>query len=42
MSSDDDAVEYVTPSKDYLWGRLQRMGPYDFEAVVADVWEPLG
>lgn len=42
MSSDDDAVEYVTPSTDYLRGRLQRMDPYDFEAFVADVWEHLG
>jgi len=37
-----DGVEYVTPSKDYLRGRLQRMDPYDFEAFVADVWEHLG
>ena len=35
-------VEYATPSKDYLRGRLQRMDPYDFEAFVADVWEHLG
>lgn len=40
--SKDDTVEYATPSKGYLRGRLQRMDPYDFEAFVADVWEHLG
>lgn len=42
MPDDADGVEYVTPSKDYLRRRLQRMDPYDFEEFVADVWEHLG
>jgi len=42
MTDDTDAVEYVTPSKEYLRGRLQRMDPYDFEAFVGDVWGHLG
>ena len=42
MSDDTDAVEYVTPSKDFLRRRLQRMDPYAFEEFVADVWEYLG
>jgi len=43
MSNDDaDAVEYVTPSKDFLRRRLQQMDPYAFEEFVADVWESLG
>ena len=37
-----DSVEYATPSKDYLRGRLQRIDPYDFEVFVADVWGYLG
>jgi len=39
---DGDAVEYVTPSKDFLRRRLQNMDPYGFEQFVADVWEHLG
>jgi restriction system protein len=39
---DADAVEYETPSKDYLRRRLQSMDPYGFEQFVADVWEHLG
>jgi len=42
MTDDEDAVEYVTPSKDYLRSRLQQMDPYDFEQFVSDVWTHLG
>jgi restriction system protein len=41
-NTDTDAVEYRTPSHEYLRSRLQRMDPYAFEAFVADVWEHLG
>jgi restriction system protein len=37
----EDAVEYRTPSKQFLRRRLQQMDPYDFEEFVADVWEYL-
>jgi restriction system protein len=42
MTDDTDEVEYVTPSKSYLRGRLQTMDPYVFEEFIADVWEHLG
>jgi restriction system protein len=42
MTDEGDAVEYVTPSKGYLRGRLQQMDPYDFETFIADVWTHLG
>ena len=42
MTDDGDAVDYVTPSRDYLRSRLQQMDPYDFEQFVADVWTHLG
>lgn len=38
----DDAIEHMTPSHEYLRHRLQRMDPYDFEKFVADVWTYLG
>jgi restriction system protein len=37
-----DDTEHVTPSKQYLRRRLQKMDPYDFEKFVADVWTSLG
>lgn len=35
-------IEYVTPSKEWLLGRLQRMDPSDFERFVGDIWDHLG
>jgi restriction system protein len=42
MTESDPETEHVTPSKEYLRRRLQRMDPYDFEKFIGDVWTYLG
>ncbi|MEZ3118069.1 restriction endonuclease [Halobaculum sp. MBLA0147] len=41
-SSDDQGVEYATPTSEYLRQRLQTMDPSHFEEFVADAWGELG